>query len=126
MSDPHEIIITTRENPNQPRVVQFSDLFSIRDDIKSMMYLWNANCYYVDVVDQVFIINGGRKIKIEAYDNCKVMYRRRNAISYTVNSNNGPKKKVNWLLGLEEIKTEKMVFLQISEDGCFWSWENKL
>jgi hypothetical protein len=126
MHDPHEVIITSKDS-SKPRVAQFSELFALRNDITSMMYLWNTSCYYVDVVRQTFIINGGRKIVFGDFKACKILYRRRNQISYALNSdNNDPKKKLNWLLGLEEIGTKRKVLLIISEDGCFWEWANKL
>lgn len=127
MNDPHEIIITTRKDSSKPRVVQFSELYALRHDITSMMYLWNTSCYYVDVVHQTFTVNGGRKIVFGDFKRCKILYRRRNQVSYALNSdNNGPEKKLNWLLGLEEIGTKRMVLLIISEDGRFWQWANKL
>lgn len=125
--DPHEIIITTRENSSKPRVVRFSDLFSLRDDIRSMMYLWNTNNYYVDVIDRIFIINGGRKLGFTDFGPCRVLYRRRNQRTFALNNvNSEPEKTTLWLMGLEEIGTERKLFLIISEDGHNWSWENKL
>lgn len=125
--DPHEIIITTRENSSKPRVVRFSDLFSLRDDIRSMMYLWNTNNYYVDVINRIFIINGGRKLGFTDLGPCRVLYRRRNQRTFTLNNgNSGPEKTTLWLIGLEEIGTERKLFLIISEDGHNWSWKNKL
>jgi len=126
MNDPHEIIITTIENPSQPRVVQFSDLYSLRNDIKSMMYLWNTNCYYVDVVDRTFIINGGRKVKLD-FGECKILYRRRSQLKLAVNTGDSTERKTLWLLGIEEKGgTNQMTFLIVSDDGRVWRWANKL
>lgn len=127
MNNSHEIIINTRKDSNHPRVVQFSDLFDLRNDISTMLYLWTTNSYYIDVVSRTFIINGGRKIIFSDYKDCKILYRRRNQISYAVDGKEKPlDKKINWILGIEEIETKRMVLLIISEDGQFWEWANKL
>lgn len=127
IKDTHEIIITTLENPDTPRVVEFRDLFGLRESIRSMMYIWNTNCYYVDIVSQTFIINGGRKIKFNKFEKCKILYRRRSQISYTTNSEDGkPEVKLVWLIGLQEIGTRRMVLLIVSDDGSIWQWANKL
>ena len=128
MNDPHEIIITIRKDSKSTRVVQFSDLYALRTEIEKMIYLWNTNCYYVDVVNRTFIINGGRKMQIEKMGECKILYRRRTQFEKGIDSDDSePKnKKINWILGIEEIETKKVVFVQISEDGKNWSWEDKL
>ena len=127
IKDTHEIIITTLEDPDKPRIVEFRDLFGLRENIKSMMYIWNTNCYYVDIVSQTFIINGGRKIRFSKFEKCKVLYRRRSQISYTTDSEDGkPKVKLTWLIGLQEIGTKRMVLLIVSDDGSVWQWANKL
>ncbi len=126
MNDAHEIIITTLEDSSTPRVVQFRDLFALREQIKTMMYIWNTNCYYVDVVSQTFIINGGRKIQFSKFESCKVLYRRRTQISYTTESDGKPETTLTWLIGLEEIGTKRMVLLIVSDNGVVWQWANKL
>jgi len=126
MDDVHEIIITTREDSSNPRVVQFRDLFALREQIQSMMFIWNTNCYYVDVVSQTFIINGGRKIQFSNFEACKVLYRRRTQLKYTTNSEGEPETILTWLIGLEEIGTKRMVLLIVSDNGVVWQWANKL
>jgi len=122
---PLEIIITTGENPD-PQLVQFSDLYDLRESITSIMYLWNTNCYYVDVTHQTFIINGGRKLHFEMGP-CRVCYRRRNQHKYAMNDLKGkPEKTQIHIVGLEKIGTEKRLILMISEDGQEWRWANKL
>lgn len=125
--DPHEIIITTQEDSNQPRVVEFLDLYDLRNDITTMMYLWNANSYFVDVVNRTFIINGGRKLKFGDMGPCRILYRRRNQQRYATNDlSKASEKVVLWLLGLEEIGTKRRLLLIVSEDGVAWRWANKL
>ena len=127
MNDSHEIIITTRENPDA-RVVHFSQLFDQQKDITSMMHLWNANSYYVDVASRTFIINGGRKMVMNEIGECSILYRRRNSFEMGVNSTNPDfqSKKVNWIVGIVEIGTHKKILLQIAEDGHEWMWSDKL
>jgi hypothetical protein len=125
MNDQHEIIVTLREDLTKPRVVQFSELYAIRDDMITMMCLWNTNCYYVDAESKTFIINGGRKITMDTMKNPKVIYRRRNQFEKGLNSEVAENKKVNWFMGLED-EDGTMVLLQISETGREWSWANKL
>ena len=125
--NPHEIIVTTREDSNQPRVVQFLDLYALRDDITSMMYLWDTNCYYVNVGSRTFIINGGRKLSFGSLGPCRILYRRRNRRTFAIDGKDGgPEKTTLWLLGLEERAGEKKIILIISEDGMAWQWANKL
>jgi len=130
MDNPHEIIITTRKNPIA-RKVDFSELYTIKDDITTMMYLWNTNSYYVDVLCQIFIINGGRKMQFNLSNPCRVLYRKRNQITYKMDSLEGSTGDHNWLLGIEEIpllndKNTKKVLLIIESDGRFWQWANNL
>jgi len=127
MDDPHEIIVTLQDQPTEPCVVQFSELFDLRDNIVTMMHLWNSNSYYVDVKRRMFIINGGRKIVVNFPKECRLFYRRRNQFEKGMNSNNwADNRKANWLMGLEDKETGKLVFLQIAEDGHVWAWADKL
>lgn len=128
MNDPHEIIVTTFSEPTKQQVVDFSRLFEMREDIASMMYLWNTNCYYVNVQDRTFMINGGRKIQFSDLRKCRVLYRRRNSVSYSLNpqGNGKPERRTSWILGVEEKGTKRMVMLIIGEDGSTWQWANKL
>ncbi len=122
---PLEIIITTRENPD-PQIVQFFDLYDLRESITSIMYLWNTNCYYVNVTEQTFIINGGRKLHFEMGP-CWVCYRRRNQHKYAMNDLNGePTRLQIHIIGLEKIGTDKKLLLMISENGQIWRWADKL
>lgn len=131
MDNPQEIIITTRENPDTPKNVKFEELYILNqmEQIITMMLLWNHNSYYVNAGEKTFIINGGRKMSLAQLGDCKFIYRRRNQFQIGMNTDvdEGPKKKlVNWLIGLDEIGTETMVLLQISEDGDHWMWADKL
>lgn len=127
MDDPHEIIITTRDNPNKPRVVQFEELNALRDDILTMSHLWNFGSYYVSVPDRTFIINGGRKYSVGNLGECEFLYRRRCRFDMAMNGNGEPTNKtVMWIMGLQDKETEKMVLLQISEDGRQWLWADSL
>ena len=127
MTNAHEIIITTQEDP-KPRVVDFSELYTLREDISSMMYLWDTNCYYVDVVNRTFIINGGRKIKFETFRDSRILYRRRNQVHVTMDApgSNGKKHDIHWLLGIEDKGTGDMVFVEVTENGHDFAWQNKL
>ena len=132
MTDQQEIIITTSKFPDEPRGVDFGELYDLHrsEDIITMMLLWNHNSYYVNSQERTFIVNGGRKMVLEQLGECKFLYRRRT--QFEVGMNNlkdvsGPKdKRVNWLIGFEEIGTAVMVLLQISEDGLHWMWADSL
>ncbi|MHA2426512.1 MAG: hypothetical protein ACXADB_00530 [Candidatus Hermodarchaeia archaeon] len=127
MSDPHEIIVTIKDDPNQPRVVSFSDLFAIRDDITTMTHLWNTNCYYVNVLQKSFMINGGRRIRFNSpFGDCALLYRRRTRKTIALDGNGKPITEIAWIMGIEDKETKEMAFLIISEDGRNWEWRNKL
>jgi hypothetical protein len=129
MNDLHEIIVTTKNEPSKQRIVQFSDLYSIRNDIKSIMFLWNTNCYYINVSTGVFIVNGGRRIQFPGSGDYILIYRRRNIQTYDLqptDENVKSRLQIRWILGIEDKDTKSMLLLVISSDGSSWQWANKL
>lgn len=127
ISNPMEIIITTIEDPETRKKVQFSDLYSIRKSIATAVFLWNTNSYYVDVLQQIFIINGGRRIKYSEFKNPVFMYRKRNRVQYkTGETLNEEDRSVLWIMGIAGESKDDTLFLEISEDGKEWSASTRL
>jgi hypothetical protein len=125
--DNMEILVTLVTEPDKPRSVKFTDLKSLQDRICGMLFLWNCNSYYVDCVKKIFIINGGRKLKMGGFQgDCRVMYRRRNQMDMSFASEKPSEKRVIWIIGLDEIGASNRMFLKISEDGKSWKWETVL
>lgn len=125
MGDPMEIVVSVEGNPT-PKSVAFSDLYAMRESIKSVMVFWNTNSYYVDSMSKTFIINGGRKVRFNEMEDCRILYRRRTQAEMAVNSGDEASRKVIWIFGLESKKTGSTVFMEISEDGKDWKWNTKL
>lgn len=123
MENPMEIIATFKDDSSS-RIVEFSELHGLIDNISSVMFLWNTNCYYVDSVSKTFIVNGGRRTRFNEMGNCKILYRRRNQLRLSMSGVPGETRSV-WILGLVSEYGE-MVLLSISEDGSEWGWATKL
>ncbi len=124
MEDRLEIIVT--EDDAEPRRVRFEDLFAIRESLTSIMLLWNTNSYYVDRLSNTFIVNGGRRIRIETLGEGSIVYRRRNSLITSL-SGQPEKRSVSWVIGLQgKENPEQMAILQITEDGSGWELRNKL
>ena len=125
MSDPMEIVVSIKGNPN-PKTVEFSELYALRDSIGSIMVFWNTNSYYVDSVSKTFIINGGRKVRFNEMEDCRILYRRRTRAEMAVNSGEEKSREVIWIFGIESMATGSTVFVEVSEDGKNWQWNTKL
>jgi len=129
--NPVEFVVTTRGEIT-PKVIPFENLFVLKPNIIAMTLLWNVNSYHVNIEQRLFILNGGRRIHINGFEdaeNIRILYVRRNNLKMSVNSdgNGQPKEEkheVSYLLGWEgEIKGEtKQLMIHISPDGCNWYW----
>jgi len=86
-NDPEWFITTVSRK--DPEKVLFKDIFKQRNEILSMMILWDYNSYYVNILDRYFIINGGRRLQptvLLQLENPIVCYARRVQQDYAVNS----------------------------------------
>jgi len=124
MSNPMEIMVTLKDDLTS-RLVQFSELYAMRERIGSLMLLWNTNSYYVDSVSRTFIINGGRRTKFNEMEDCRILYRRRTKAEVAMNSEER-NRIVTWLIGIESRSTGSVVFIEIGDDGVEWKWNTKL
>lgn len=119
-----EIIIKV-DGEREPRKVSFNELYPLRDQIESIMFLWNANSYYVDCLDNVFIINGGRKLRFPQMGHSVIEYRKRTSMQVSAVGAHEPQKQVEWIIGLRGAK-EDILVLKIDESGRDWVWINHL
>ena len=123
--DPLEIIITTGEEPT-PQKVGFEALYPVKDDITSIVFLWNTNSYFIDIENNMFMLNGGRRISFPDMGRCHLLYRKRNAVNFAVGSLQATSKKtVTWIVGLEN-EDEKKIVLMLRDNGKTWQWANEL
>lgn len=119
-----EIMVTLKDDLIS-RVVQFSELYAMRERIGSLMLLWNTNSYYVDSVSKTFIINGGRRTKFNEMEDCKILYRRRTKAEMAMNSEER-NRIITWLIGIESKVSGSVVFIEIDDNGIDWKWNTKL
>ena len=124
-----EWIITTYDSSKKQHVEVFKNLFAQREEIDSMMLLFDYNSYYISVDGRFFIINGGRRIQpreLQILENPIILYARRHTKTISVSGNSEPTDTLTYLLGVEGIVDgeKKELFLQISQDGRFWAWRN--
>ena len=122
--DKLEIIVTTRSQQGKAKRVSFSEIYPIKDDIETIMFLWNSNSYYVSVKDKTFIVNGGRRLHINDIGKCKLLSRKRNQLTLSTTGDEGKEQKIFWLVGVES--EDKVCYLKISEDGKVYEWCNTL
>jgi len=124
-----EWIIATYDDPNN-RKVEFSELLALKDKISSALLLWDYNSYYVNLSEQYFIINGGRRLQPTIFpklDNSSFLYARRNKKTMPVGvapGNEYLSHEITYLLGIEGTLNgeKKELLIQISSDGSLWKW----
>lgn len=114
-----EFIIATIDQP-EPRGVQFSELYNLQKSITHLTLLWDYHSYHVNLVDKVFIINGGRKLQVEQFPGpVRLVYARRNTMMMT---GGNPKPLITYLLGMEDDNNQ--LLLHVSDTGGTWAWKN--
>lgn len=115
-------IIASFKNGEESRVVAFSELYGLRQNICSLLLLWDTNSYYVNCEEGVVMVNGGRRIRSDKFRDSEILYRKRNAMTYSMASNEdtSPEKVVSWIIGLQ--KAGEMVALEIKNEGVTWGW----
>lgn len=116
-------IIVAREGM-EPMVLPFEQLHDIKDSITSIMLLWNTSSFYVDRLSKTFIVNGGRKLRMENLGECSILYRKRSAVTVSVNGGEQGR-KVSWIIGLQD-DHDKIVALKVDERGSTWEWIDHL
>lgn len=126
MEERLEIIVTTRDALNAPRTVRFEELYDLRENIASIMFLWDSNSYYVDSLSKVFMINGGRRIILDSMGDCSIMYRKRNSQTMSL-TGKASKTNTAWIVGLQEDTDEgRIAALKITDGGSSWQWIDSL
>jgi hypothetical protein len=123
MEDKLEIIISVEGKP-EPYEIKFEDLYAVRDKIKSIMFLWNANSVYADCVSNTFIIHGGRRIKFPEMGQTKIEYRKRTSMQVSASGAHDQKRSHVWLIGLRSIDTDTVLIVEVDKTGALWEWRN--
>lgn len=126
-----EIIVTTENNP-EPYEVQFSDIYNIKDKIKSMLLLWDTNSYYVNIDVGYFIINGGRRVQpviLQMMTDKTIEYAKRNRMDVTLDGDDLEQGEIqsSYLLGVtgKYNGENKTILVHVSPDGSLWGWKDK-
>lgn len=111
--------------------VLFKDIFPNRDNIESIMMLWDTNSYYINVKNKYFLINGGRRVQpialLEMEDlKPLAVHRHRKELSTNTMDVTGNESSL-FLVGVTGIIKDEVrdLFLYISQDGSMWSWGTK-
>jgi hypothetical protein len=132
MAQAPEFIVKVEGEPT-PRPIAFEDIFEIKDKLQSLTLLWDTNCYHVNRSRRYVCVNGGRKIGLKYFKGCRdlgIFYRRRNSVEITFNTIPNTamqgERMIRYLLGFEGTVDgqERLVFLNISEDGRHWIWQD--
>lgn len=129
--DHMEIVVSKRGEPTKFSVVPFEGLSSSIPDIRTLTFLWDCNCYHVNAEDRTFIVNGGRKLKlegIEGWEDVRVIYRRRTRVEMGVGDGRVAATLVTWLLGLEGTVggARAMRLVHVGPGGRQWCWRDDL
>lgn len=119
-------IIVSRYGKNSPEKVSFEDLHDIRTDLRSLMLLWNTNCYYVNCTENAFLINGGRSLKFPNIEGAEIDYRRRTTMKVSAGDRQEAKREVSWLIGIKSTRNDESVYIEVSQTGESWNWRNTL
>lgn len=129
--DPDFIVSTSV--PFDFRKISFSEFFKIKDHVKAVSILWEYNSYFINVHEGIFIINGGKKVRpiyLDKMTDLKLEYARRNRMDVVLDTTEKIKTREIQIVYLFGIKgkyydgTEKMILLQISQDGSCWAWKD--
>ena len=115
-----EIVVATKGH----RVLQktsFEEASQNKREIIVASLVWNTNSYFVDIDEQVFVINGGKKIRFEEWlvnDPILVLIRRHH-LRLGMGDGEHPLKEVSYLLGYVGIAAgaERTMLMHISPDG---------
>lgn len=130
-----EFIVTTRDRA-VPTPIKFENIYSIRKDITSMSLLWDLNCYHVNVPRRYFIINGGRRVRIQQFAKCpdaELLYCKRHTkeLEFGTSDGNGQgkekKHEISYILGFHgtvEGKDQE-IMIHVSPNGAEWYWKDK-
>lgn len=124
-----EWIISNHDKP-EPHVVDFEEIYDLRDQINSITLLWDTNSYHVDLVRKEIIINGGRRICIKGFErmgDLTAIAVKRHTKRISFNGDEGdPGEMVSYLIGWEkDVEGEKKeIMLHISPDGREWCWRD--
>ena len=127
-----EFLVTTKSD-KIPKVMQFEVIAGYKPEIETMTLLWNANSYHVNLPQRLFIINGGRRIHIQGWEDVEsvnILYYKRHNREVSVNGDNGSPREgpnvVSYLRGWEGGVAEdaKQIMLHIGPNGKEWYWRD--
>ena len=118
MGNQLEIIVHLKDN--KPKIISFEDLYAVRGQMESIVFLWNTNSYYVSILDNTIIVNGGRKIHFKEMGNCNIEYRKRSTFQYSTTGDHEPRKDHKWLFGLRN-ENKEVVLLEVASNGKNWT-----
>lgn len=121
LMEPHppEFVIASKAKRTLEKVT-FEYISQHRPEVVTAALVWNTNSYLVDVEEQVFVVNGGKKIRFDEWpiDNRRLLL---------IQSNRQDVKEgelqvvkvVSYMLGIEGTHEgqPRMIFVHISPDG---------
>lgn len=113
---PPQIVVATKKE-RVLYLTTFEDVAITKEEVATCALIWNTNSYYIDVENQIFVVNGGKKIRFDEYQvaNAILVFVRRHHVTL-----NGEKKEeTSYFLGYEGEGKEKheMMAMHISPDG---------
>lgn len=120
-------IIVKLSDEIKPRSIRFEDMYNVADKVESLMLLWDANSYYVDVKSSHFLINGGRRLEFPRITDPRLVYRKRTSQTVSISgAAEGSRKSVSWIVGIRDGDEGEMILLIITDTGAAWYWANTL
>lgn len=98
----------------------FEEMSKRRSEITTAALVWDTNSYFVDVDAQVFVVNGGKKIRFDEWpiQNPVVALVRRNQSDF-MDGKKTRTSSIGYFLGIEGTwkGQPRMVLMEISPDG---------
>ena len=113
-------IVAASKAKRQLEKTTFEYISQHRAEVTIAALVWNTNSYFIDVEEQVFVINGGKKIRFDEWqiDDSQILLIRRNKQDL---KDGEPQKVVplGYMLGLQGTHEgqPRMVFVHVSPDG---------
>ena len=124
-----------RIGSGEAQVLQFEQLYELREKITELTIAWPCNTYKVNVSEKYFILNGGMKIRMKGMEDIEdaiILYTRRVRKTLHINCDGqllegGENEEISYLLGIQgnAFGTKREYLVHVSQDGMIWVWRDK-
>lgn len=127
MQEAPQILVTTKQS-DRPCILQFENIFGVKQDVTTIQLMFSNNAYELNVKDRCFTINSGHKrhrFDLDFIEASLVCIRRQRLD--IIPSTGESRQTTTYLLGLEGTAPSgdrQQILLHIYDNGQHWYWRN--